>query len=178
MGKRARRGSRRSLPAVLCRILGTLMLIVLVLFCLPLTLPRVWGWHIYTVVSGSMEPYIPTGSLLYIRQAQPEDMAEGDVIAYYGGTGSGAVITHRVVENRVVMGEFITKGDANQEADINPVRYADFIGQVAYSIPEAGKAAAFFTSAAGKRTAGYLVAAAVLLHLLAALFDRGKEGAG
>ena len=112
MRKRARGESRKSVPAMLCRILGTLMLIVLVLFCLPLTLPRVFGWHIYTVVSGSMEPSIPVGSLLYIRQAEPQDMEAGDVIAYYGGTGSGAVITHRVVENRVVMGELITKGDA------------------------------------------------------------------
>lgn len=175
MRKGARRESIRNLPAMLCRILGTLMLIVLVLFCLPLTLPRVFGWHIYTVVSGSMEPSIPVGSLLYIRQAEPQDMEAGDVIAYYGGTGSGAVITHRVVENRVVMGELITKGDANQTEDMNPVRYANFIGEVAYCIPEAGKAAAFFTSSDGKKTAVCLVASAVLLHILASLLDRGRE---
>lgn len=175
MRKQARGGSRRGLQAVFCRIFGTLMLIILVLFCLPLTVPRMLGWHIYTVVSGSMEPTIPTGSLLYIRQAQPQDMDEGDVIAYYGGTGSGAVITHRVVENRVVMGEFITKGDANQAADINPVRYANFIGEVVHIIPGAGKAAAFFTSPGGKKLAACLVAAAVLLHLLASLLDKMKQ---
>ena len=172
MGKRARRGSRRSLPAVLCRILGTLMLIVLVLFCLPLTLPRVWGWHIYTVVSGSMEPYIPTGSLLYIRQAQPEDMAEGDVIAYYGGTGSGAVITHRVVENRKVSGEFITKGDANAEKDMEPVPYSALIGRMAVSVPGLGAVMAVCTGTLGKAYLAGGVAGALFLQLLGSRLRR------
>ena len=41
------------------QVLGTGLLIALVLVCLPLTLPRMFGYHIYSVISGSMEPEIP-----------------------------------------------------------------------------------------------------------------------
>lgn len=99
---------------MICAGLGTAMLIGLVLFCLPLTVPRLFGYEIYSVVSGSMEPAIPVDSMVYIKKEAPEDMKKDDVIAFYGARDSSAIITHRVVENRIVMGEFITKGDANQ----------------------------------------------------------------
>lgn len=157
--------------AFLFRTLGTLLLTALVVICLPLTVPRLFGYHIYTVVSGSMEPAIPTGSLVYIREELPEEMAAGDVIAYYGARDSTSIITHRVVENRVVMGEFITKGDANLTEDMNPVPYDNLIGRVVRSVPGAGKVAAVFTSTQGKVMAGCAVFAAVLLHLLASALE-------
>ena len=95
------RKERKSPVAVLCSALGTVLLILLVALCLPLTLPRVLGYDIYTVISGSMEPSIPTGSLVYIEGAQPEDIEAGDVIAFYGANDSAAVITHRVVEHAI-----------------------------------------------------------------------------
>lgn len=60
------------------------MLVALVLVCLPLTVPRLFGYHIYTVISGSMEPAIPTGSLVYIQEMEPEDVEADDVIAFTG----------------------------------------------------------------------------------------------
>lgn len=161
----------RNPAAFILRALGTLLLAALVLICLPLTVPGLFGYHIYTVVSGSMEPAIPTGSLVYIREAAPEEMAAGDVIAYYGARDSASIITHRVVENRVVMGEFITRGDANLTEDMNPVPYGNFIGKVVRSVPTAGKIAALFTSAQGKILAGCAVFAAVLLQLLASAIE-------
>ena len=59
------RKERKSPVAVLCSALGTVLLILLVALCLPLTLPRVMGYDIYTVVSGSMEPAIPQREVLY-----------------------------------------------------------------------------------------------------------------
>ena len=70
--------------AALCQMTGTGLLLALVLACLPLTVPRVFGYQIYTVISGSMEPAIPVGSLLYIQKMEPEEVAEGEVVAYYG----------------------------------------------------------------------------------------------
>jgi len=110
-----------------------------VLVCLPITATRLFGYDAYSVVSGSMEPAIPTGSLVYVQETAPEDMKEDDVIAFYGAKDSNAIITHRVVENKVVMGEFITKGDANKTEDMNAVPYSNFIGKVVYTIPVLGK---------------------------------------
>ncbi len=147
--------------------LGAILLVLLVAFCLPLTVPRVFGYHIYTVVSGSMEPAIPIGSLLYIQEAPPEDMVKDDVIAYYGGRDATAIITHRVVENRVFMGEFVTQGDANSAEDKAPIPYDNVIGKVRLSIPRAGKAAQAFASIPGKVTAACLIGLAVVLQVIA-----------
>ena len=163
--------ARRGL-ASLCGILGMLLLVALVAVCLPLTVPRLFGWHIYSVISGSMEPAIPTGSLVYIREMGPEEVAEGDIIAYYGAWDSASIITHRVVENRVFMGEFVTKGDANQDEDMNPIPYASFIGRVEHSFPGLGNAAQALTSTAGKMTAGCVIAVALLLQGLASVLKK------
>ena len=58
---------------------------------------------------------------MYVRPEAPETVEETEVIAFYASADSAAVITHRVTENRVTMGEFITKGDANRTEDMNPV---------------------------------------------------------
>lgn len=169
-GERRGRG-RKSMAAAVMSAAGVLMLVAVAAACLPLTLPRLFGYHIYTVVSGSMEPAIPTGSLVYIKEGKAEEAAPGEVIAFYGAADSASIITHRVVENHVVMGEFITKGDANQSPDMNPVPYSRFIGKVEYSIPEAGKIAAVFTSPGGKGLAGCAVGLAVLFQAAASLLE-------
>ena len=171
------RKERKSPVAVLCSALGTVLLILLVALCLPLTLPRVMGYNIYTVVSGSMEPSIPTGSLVYIEGAQPEDIEAGDVIAFYGARDSAAVITHRVVENNTLMGQFVTKGDANEKADVNPVSYEEFIGKLALSIPYLGRLAQFFTSTSGKIGAGIVILAALFLHGIGFILEN-RNGKG
>ncbi len=168
----SREKKKKSPAAAVCSILGTVLLVIMVAACLPLTVPRVFGYHIYTVVSGSMEPAIPIGSLIYIEKNQPEDMKEKDIIAFYGGRDAAAIITHRVVENRVLMGEFITKGDANAAEDKNPIPYEDFIGKVRLSIPMVGGAAQVFTSTPGKITAGSLILLAVVLQALGSVLER------
>ena len=157
--------------AAICSVLGTVLLIILIIVCIPFTLPRFLDYQAYTVISGSMEPEIPIGSLVYVKYVEPEDVAVSDVIAYYGGRDRNAITTHRVEENRVVMGEFITKGDANQTVDMNPVMYDDFIGRVELTIPELGVLAGFMTSLQGKIVAGGMILAAVILHLLASLLQ-------
>ena len=164
--------NRKSPVCVLCSTLGTVILILMILLCIPFTLPRLLECQAYTVVSGSMEPEIPVGSLVYTRSAEPEEAKIGDVIAFYGGRDANAIITHRVVENRVIMGQFITKGDANQTNDMNPVSYEQFIGRVELTVPHMGMVAQLLTGKEGKIAAGGLIGLAVLLHLIAAMSER------
>lgn len=167
---------KRKSPAAFClRTLSTVLLLTLVLMCLPLTVPRLFGYHIYSVISGSMEPVIPVGSLVYIKEEEAENLGEGDVAAFYGAKDAASVITHRVVENRVVMGELITKGDANQTNDMNPIPYANVIGRVERSIPGAGKLAELITSERGKLAAGCVIGAAVVLQLLSGWTERRRR---
>ena len=158
----------------LLSLVGTVLLLVMIAVTVPLTLPNLMGYHIYQVVSGSMEPEIPVGSLVYIQDGDPEDALDGEVIAFYGVTDASAIITHRLIENRVTMGEMITKGDANEINDINPVPYDHYIGRVVLSLPNVGVVAALITSREGKFYAAGVIVAALLLHAAATLLDKRR----
>ena len=80
--------------ATVCSLLGTILLIVLILGCIPLTVPKAFGYNIYTVISGSMEPAIPVGSLVYVKYQEPETIQKKDVIAFYGAKDASSIVTH------------------------------------------------------------------------------------
>lgn len=166
--------NKKSPVAASCNALGIFLLVAVIAICLPLTLPKAFGYHIYTVISGSMEPKIPIGSLVYIRDSAPEDMVTDDVIAYYGASDQASIITHRVVENRMLMGEFITKGDANKTKDMNPIPYANFIGKVVLSIPKVGKIAQLLTSSPGKIAAVCIIAFSIVLQMIGSALGKKK----
>ncbi len=169
--KRSRKGGGL-LPA-LCNLLGIGILLCIILSCLPLTLPRYLGYEVYNVVSGSMEPEIPVGSILYVKAEAPEDIAEGDVIAFYGSSG---VIAHRVVRNHLVEGEFTTKGDANAGEDLNTVSYASLIGRVVRHYPLLGRMLFLYNSGMGKLYIICLAACGVMLNLLAGILRGRRTG--
>ena len=163
--------TKKSPVAAACSALGTALLILLIVICLPLTVPKAFHYHVYTVISGSMEPAIPTGSLVYIKEMEPKDVQVDDVIAFYGTKDAASI----VVENRVLMGEFITKGDANATKDMNPAPYDNFIGKVAYSIPKVGGIALVLTGVYGKILAGGAILGAVILHGIASVINSKRE---
>lgn len=148
----------------LCSVLGTLILVGVIAAFFPLTVPRLMGYEIYEVVSGSMEPEIPVGSAIYVKAAEPETIVEGDVIVY---SRDGSAVTHRVEENRYVEGEFITKGDANSEEDVEPVGYDSLIGKVERHIPALGIIMSLLAGNTGKLYAVILTGCGVMFHMLA-----------
>ena len=148
-------------------VFGGIILTAVLLCCIPLTLPRLAGYEIYEVISGSMEPAIPTGSLVYVEWEEPEAVEEDDVIAFYSDRGTGGVITHRVVRNQVVSGQFITKGDANEQQDLAPVEYERYIGRVSLHVPYLGVILGRVVTVPGRIAAGCAVAAAALMIMVA-----------
>ena len=67
----------------LARILsmtGAVFMILLILICIPFTLPKLFGMQLYEVKTESMEPEYPVGSVVYVKQTDPEDVVVGDVI--------------------------------------------------------------------------------------------------
>ena len=169
------RENKKSPVSAMCSALGTAILILLIVTCIPFTVPKLLGYRAYTVISGSMEPEIPTGSLVYIKDTEPHEIQVKDVIAYYGGRDINAIITHRVMENSTAKRQFITKGDANRTQDMNPVSYSNVIGRVELTIPKLGVIAKVLTSFAGKVACVCMIGAALLLHWLAALLDRCRD---
>lgn len=150
---------------VLCNVLGTVILISIILLLLPTTLPRIAGGDVFEVVSGSMEPEIPVGSVVFVKAAPAESIAEGDIIAFYSET---TVVTHRVVMNQTVEGKFITKGDANEKEDLNPVNYNQLIGKVWLHLPVLGSLLTHITSRLGKIYLFVFALCGVLFYVLGA----------
>lgn len=150
----------------LLSFIGTLLLIVAIVACLGLTVPRYLGIEQYVVISGSMEPAIPVGSMVYSGQTDPSTLAAGDIIVFGDTEGGSVPVTHRIVENHIAEGEVITKGDANAQNDLNPVPYANILGKVQLHIPMLGFIAAPLGSIAGKVAMGCVIVAAYLLTIV------------
>jgi signal peptidase len=112
-----------------------------VLLAVALALPRLAGAHPYTILTGSMRPSLPPGTLVVTRPADPEDVGVGSVITYQLRSGEPAVVTHRVVAQGVDgSGQFVywTKGDANSAVDAEPVLPVQVRGKLWYSVPYVG----------------------------------------
>ena len=166
------KSDKKSPVSVLCSVLGTAILIAVILLCLPLTLSGVFGGQFFAVVSGSMEPEIPTGSLVYVKSTNPLEVKAGDIIAFHAARDPGTIVTHRVVENHENEKELITKGDANKTNDMNPTRYDYVVGKVEYHIPKIGFAAQMITSLPGKVALGSVIGLAIVLHLMADAIEK------
>ena len=88
-------------------------------------------------MSGSMEPAVSTGSIVYIaKNVKPELIEERDIIAFR--VGERMQVMHRVMKVDREEKTFITKGDANASADIGPVGYDSYEGKVIGHIPAIG----------------------------------------
>jgi len=112
--------------------------------------PRLMGVMPYIVLSASMDPTMPAGSVAFINQ-KDRDVDIGDIITYKlgddasVGTGngkmtqaeSGTLVTHRLMDF-TSDGMIITKGDNNDVADISPIYPSQVVGTYIFHIPRLG----------------------------------------
>ncbi len=126
------------------RSLFTIFKLVLIIVVMGLAgllmvsvLPIKGNFKVLTVLSGSMEPTIPTGSVVVIK-AQ-ESYSAGDVVTF-GRLGSKELVTHRISAVNYGEGDktFVTKGDANNSLDPGLVTSDRIMGLVMFDIPYLG----------------------------------------
>ena len=149
---------------ILCRILGTLLIITVFAVLIPISVPRIMGGAVYNVVSPSMAPEIPVNSLIAVQPVDPVELKEEDIIAYYR---DDVIITHRVTNNNTLEGKITTKGDANEEEDLFLVTYNQVIGKVTWHVPFLGGLAQVLTSTAGKIYLLAVLACGIMFHMIA-----------
>ena len=121
-------------------VLGLLVLLALVIPFVIYAVPAVIGaQYSFVVLSGSMSPAIDPGDVVIVGEVDPATVAEGDVITFVRGDAD-APVTHRVigVEEDGAGLAFETMGDANREADANPVPATNVLGVVVLTIPYIG----------------------------------------
>lgn len=125
------------------------MIAAVVLFGLFLAFPSIAGIQAYAVTSGSMEPAIHTGDMVYVRRQRFEQIMEGDILTFTINDGK-MIVTHRVLEKSDLDQSFLTQGDANGQPDGKRVGYEDVLGTVWAVIPWMGYAAAVLGNIWGK----------------------------
>ena len=101
--------------------------------------PKIAGYSVLQVVTGSMDPQIPVGQYILIHETPPEEIKKGDVITFYSQEAyiSGLPNTHRVVEDPIKTEDgyqYVTKGDNNWVADAYPVPSDRLIGRYVENI--------------------------------------------
>ena len=136
-------------------ILCYVVIIALVLILAPMVV----GYKPVVVLSGSMEPTYPVGSLIYYKAASFEDIKENDAITFR--VDDDTLVTHRV-KNEISQ-TFVTKGDANPTNDTNPVEYQNVAGKtLEFCLPVVGT---IFASSA-KYIAVAIIGGILLLNIV------------
>lgn len=138
-----------------------------ILVMVPLTIPKIFGLQIYAVLTGSMTPAYSVGSVVYVKEQNIDDLQEGDVITFRMGSGQDYVMTHRIVEIDFEKKNFMTKGDANNEIDPEPVNFQRVIGKVVFQIPGIAAVSEYIATVTGKAVLFVLFAGALMAWMIA-----------
>lgn len=151
---------------------ATALLLAVMAVALPFSVPKLFGYQIYNVLTQSMEPAMPVGSAIYVKRCDPQALRQGDIITFRLSQATGLVETHRVVENDTQARQLITKGDANALPDVNPVSYERVVGKVVMCIPVLGTVSEMLHSGPGVTACVAIFALAIILWTLA---DKTKK---
>lgn len=111
--------------------------------------PAIFGYQLKTVLSGSMEPGIQTGSIITVKPGGDMTRFEkGDVITYK--VDQNQLVTHRIVKVIGDGAQYVTKGDNNDAPDTSPVLAQNVVAEyTGFTIPYVGYAVDFANSQKG-----------------------------
>ena len=144
---------RAALGLALTTAVSFLLGVALIL-ALVLALPAATGHQSLTVLTGSMEPTLDTGSVVIDEVIAPTEARIGDIVTFTDPANKDRLITHRLRAARVDGDtvRMVTKGDANDTVERWNVPVDGEIGRVILNVSMLGHAQALL----GSRT-GYLV---------------------
>lgn len=150
-------------------ILNTMMIVKT--YTEPDHLPDVLGISPVVVLSGSMSPTFNTSSLIFIQDADYENLEVGDIICFLQ---SGTAVTHRIVDIVTEDGQlsYVTQGDANNAVDRLPVTPDQIEGVYISHVEGLGGAVMFMQTTTGMII---FVVAPVVLYLIFDILKRRKE---
>ena len=118
-----------------------LLAFVLLVGVLVIVVPAATGSTPMTVLTSSMEPTYPPGTLIIVKPIDSQDIRIGDPITYQIKSGEEAVVTHRVIaitSSTDGSTTFTTQGDNNGAPDAAAVIPEQVKGKVWYSVPWIG----------------------------------------
>jgi len=116
----------------------TVLLIAIILTIATSLIPLPGNYRIYSVVSGSMEPALHVGSIVFVRPLS--DYQIGDIVTFKTPKDPKNTVTHRLTAKDTSKDQIIysTKGDANQTKDIENLALENIVGKVFFNLPFIG----------------------------------------
>lgn len=139
----------------------TYLTIFIVLAVSIFVIPTFIGIKPFIVQSGSMEPAINTGAIAFVN-TKNKNVQLNDIITFklVSESGKETVVTHRIVD---IQNEFLyTKGDANENADLSPIKREQVIGKFVIQIPYIG----YFMASMSKKKTIVVVVWIMLLNFI------------
>ena len=137
-------------------VLGTILLIILLAVVIVMfnarisgEAPSVFGYQVFRVSSGSMEPELMIGDVIIVKDADVEDIQKGDIVTYVGEEGEfrDKFITHKMIEDpQLVDGKYVFHTQGIYEGAVpDPDWYEDqLLGEYVCTVPYVDKVYNFF----------------------------------
>ena len=158
----------------ICNFLSTVVLLLLAAVAAIILVPMLLGYKEMAVLTGSMEPNIPVGSLIYVKPLDdPAVLQPGDVCTYRLKDGE-TMVTHRVVSVDPENQTLVTKGDANEVED-GPVAFSQVFGETKFHLPYLGYIAMNIKTPTGIMVVCGVLVVVILLNFIPAIIDAGEE---
>lgn len=156
----------------ICNILSTIILVVLLALAAVLIVPVILGYTELAVLTGSMQPTIPVGSLIYVKEVEPSTLQVGDVVTYQ--LEGDTMVTHRVVEVNPDEGYLVTQGDANEDPD-GQITFDRIVGKMDFHLPYLGYISMNIRTKTGIFAICGTLIAIILLTFIPEIFSNDEE---
>ncbi len=153
-------------------IFADILLVVALLLVFAFVGAKFIGFTPYVVTSGSMQSLYPVGSIIYVKEATPEDVQIGDSITFY--LSGDTVATHQVWEIDSAKQAFRTQGVDNLDEkgniihDATPVPFDNLIGKPVLCVPKLGVLYEQLQKPFGLCVVAFVAILVVLVSVLAA----------
>lgn len=157
----------------ICNILSTIILVVLLAAAAVILVPMLLGYKEMAVLSGSMEPTISVGSLVYVKPIEASMLEVGDVCTYYLSDGE-TFVTHRVLSIDPNAKTLVTQGDANDTPD-GDIQFSQVYGRADFHLPYLGIAIQNISTPVGIMTICGVVMLVILLNFIPAIIDAAED---
>ena len=158
----------------ICNVLSTVVMLLLAAVAAVILVPMLMGYKEMAVLSGSMEPTIPVGSIVYVKPVDdPAQLEPGDICTYILSDGE-TMVTHRVISIDPEARTLITKGDANEVED-GAVAFSQVYGETRFHLPWLGYIAINAKTPTGIMAICGVLVVVILLNFIPAIIDAGEE---
>lgn len=157
----------------ICSVLSTLILVALLALAALVLVPRAMGYQEMAVLSGSMEPTIHVGAVVFVDDdVDPAELEPGDVVTYY--MNEDTFVTHRVQSVDTASQTLVTKGD-NNNTDDGEIPFSRVFGKAAFWVPYLGFLTIYMKTPIGIMAITVAIVLIILLNFLPMIFSGDEE---